>query len=135
VLSHDCESCSHDTNSVNTALAVAAVTQILQGEGRIDPQEWRFLIAGSAPPPAAGSALLQNPDLSWIEANVWGELSALARLPYFKGCTDAFAARKGEWRRVFDSATPQSAAFPAPFGDMPRKPAAAADSSEFGELQ
>ncbi|CBJ31040.1 dynein heavy chain [Ectocarpus siliculosus] len=98
--------------------------KILQGDDRIDPTEWRFLISGMSP----GQSSMDNPDPSWIEVNVWGEVKALCGIQYFKEFAAVFAQRTVTWRRVFDSNEPHAATFPAPSHELPRK----AGSAIFG---
>ncbi|KAG5177491.1 dynein heavy chain and region D6 of dynein motor-domain-containing protein [Tribonema minus] len=107
--------------------------KILQGEGRIDPAEWRFLISGNAPAPFSegGGGAVANPDPSWIESNVWAEITAMSGLPFFRECPDSFVVHAAEWRRVFDSSTPQLEAFPAPYKQLPQE-ATDGDGTQFG---
>ena len=67
----------------------------LQGDDRIDPTEWRFLISGMSP----GQSQMENPDPSWIEVNVWGEIKALCGIPYFEEFAAVFSQRTVAWRR------------------------------------
>ncbi|CAM9775317.1 unnamed protein product [Chrysoparadoxa australica] len=89
--------------------------KILQGDGLVDATEWRFLISGMS----MGPSDAPNPDPSWVESNVWSEIQALCGLPFFKNFADNFSARASDWRNVFDSNTPHTAAFPAPYSAMP----------------
>lgn len=76
---------------------------LLQGDDRIDPTEWRFLISGMSP----GQSQMENPDPSWIETNVWGEIKALCGIPFFEEFAGVFSQRTVAWRRfVFKSASP-----------------------------
>lgn len=72
---------------------------LVQGDDRIDPTEWRFLISGMSP----GQSQMENPDPSWIEANVWGEIKALCGIPYFEEFAAVFAQRTVAWRRFVGS--------------------------------
>lgn len=74
-----------------------------QGDDRIDAAEWRFLISGMSP----GQSQLNNPDPTWIEVNVWGEIRALCGLDYFKEFAAMFAQRTVAWRRWENTAPRQ----------------------------
>lgn len=67
-----------------------------QGDDRIDPAEWRFLISGMSP----SQSQLENPDPTWIEVNMWGEIKALCGLEHFREFAVGFAQRTVEWRRL-----------------------------------
>lgn len=69
---------------------------LLQGDDRIDPTEWRFLISGMSP----GQSQMENPDPSWIETNVWGEIKALCGIEYFEEFATVFSQRTVAWRRL-----------------------------------
>lgn len=94
-----------------------------QGQGKIDPQEWRFLISGMS----LGKSDLPNPDPSWIEVNVWDEVrNASGGLPYFKDFASALTSQPAAWRKVFDDAAPHLVTFPAPFHELPMEDAVSA---------
>ena len=48
--------------------------KILQGDKKIDPEEWRFFLSGSS-----GSRVeAANPDPSWITSAVWTQITSLS---------------------------------------------------------
>jgi dynein heavy chain len=82
--------------------------KIMQGENRVDAEEWRFLISGMAP----GGVTAENPDPDWIDANMWSGILALSSLPFFKGFEKDFVDNLQKWKKVFDSSDPQTMTFP-----------------------
>ncbi|KAG0617480.1 hypothetical protein M758_5G192300 [Ceratodon purpureus] len=76
--------------------------KILQGYGRIDGLEWRFLLQGGT----STAFTDPNPDPSWINEKIWMELLNLNRLPAFKGVAEHFAQNLGHYRKYFDSGDP-----------------------------
>eukprot|EP00294_Goniomonas_avonlea_P007519 CAMPEP_0114565520 /NCGR_PEP_ID=MMETSP0114-20121206/14353_1 /TAXON_ID=31324 /ORGANISM="Goniomonas sp, Strain m" /LENGTH=1925 /DNA_ID=CAMNT_0001751771 /DNA_START=60 /DNA_END=5835 /DNA_ORIENTATION=- len=82
--------------------------KVLQGYGKIDPEEWRFLLTG-----ATGSEMPHaNPAPSWLLDKSWIDIIYLARLPAFAGFDDEFRQNTQEWRALFDSNTCHT--FPLP---------------------
>lgn len=51
---------------------------------------------------------MDNPDQSWIETNVWGEIKALCGIEYFKDFANVFAQRTVAWRRSVSARQPFS---------------------------
>jgi dynein heavy chain len=73
--------------------------KILQGDGKINADEWRFFLSGSS-----GSKVeAANPDFSWITSAVWGAITSLACLPAFEGLQAKVSNNVGAWRAYFDS--------------------------------
>jgi dynein heavy chain len=58
------------------------------------------------------------PESSWLEANVWEDLCALAGLPAFKSLPSTFGEHLDEWQEVFDSSDPHKRVFPEPFTQL-----------------
>jgi len=73
--------------------------KILQGDGKVNADEWRFFLSGSS-----GSKVdAANPDPTWITSAVWGAITSLACLPAFEGLETKFRNDLHEWRAYFDS--------------------------------
>lgn len=91
--------------------------KIMQGDNRVDFQEWKFLISGMGTP---GKGITEeNPDPDWIDANTWTGICTLATLPFFSGLEKDFGEDLQKWKRVFDSTEPQKMKFPgAKYEDM-----------------
>jgi hypothetical protein len=84
--------------------------KIMQGDNRVDGQEWKFLISGMGTP---GKGITEeNPDPDWIDANTWTGICTLATLPFFSGLEKDFGEDLQKWKRVFDSTEPQKMKFP-----------------------
>jgi len=89
--------------------------KILQGDGKVDALEWRFLISGMS----LGRSELANPDPSWIEANVWTEVTNLAGgIPFFAKLAESFRDKTKAWKAIFDDSKPEALTFPAPFDKL-----------------
>jgi dynein heavy chain len=83
--------------------------KILQGDDKIDGDEWRFLIAGSC-----GTATIDepNPDSHWVEPRAWAEICSVSTLPAFSGFATDFKNELSNWREMFDSTEPHNFKFP-----------------------
>ena len=89
---------------------------ILQGDQKVEPLSWRFLISGMS----LSKDEAPNPDPSWIESNVWDEVAnATGGLEWAKGLAESFKAHTAAWKKVFDSNDPHLQTFPKPFDDLP----------------
>jgi dynein heavy chain len=82
--------------------------KIMQGQGRIDPDEWRFFLSGSS----GGVENVANPAPEWLTSQVWTPLCSLSRLPSFIGIAASVAGDIQQWRAYFDSGDPQSEPIP-----------------------
>ena len=80
--------------------------KILQGDGLVDLNEWRFLLTGgvalSATQPPNPTQWL--PDKAWLDLCVLSELPAFAELPASVGGAD----EGQEWRAWYDAPEPQT---------------------------
>ena len=83
---------------------------ILQGDGSVDPAEFRFLLSGIAP----HRSEYPLPKSDWLEANVWSDLCELSGLRYFSSLSKTFDKQIGEWKKVFDSSEPHRMPLPSP---------------------
>ncbi|PVD24892.1 hypothetical protein C0Q70_15382 [Pomacea canaliculata] len=86
-------------------------TGLDKGRGKIVDEEWRFLLTG-------GVALenpFPNPAPSWLSDKSWAEIVRASQLSAFTGFMDHFQKAPDEWRRLYDSAQPQSERLPAPY--------------------
>jgi len=78
--------------------------KIMAGDGRINLDEWRFLISGVVL--GSGSRIAPpNPAPEWITDKTWLEVTTLSCLPAFEGWDAAFAdaALLPGFRAIFDS--------------------------------
>jgi len=88
--------------------------KIMQGAGKIDAQEWRYLISGMS----SDSVELENPDPEWITPGVWTSICSMVGVKCFEKFPAEFAKSVAKWKKVFDSLEPQAAGFPEPFDHL-----------------
>jgi dynein heavy chain len=84
--------------------------RILEGDNKIDPIEWRFLVAGGAP-----KKDIPNPSPDFLTENVWKNILAAAELPNFVGFETSFIENLSLWREYFEAPNPNSTPLPAPW--------------------
>lgn len=89
--------------------------RILMNEGRIDPLEWRFLLAG-------GDAVenpLPNPCPDWLTQRAWSEIQSLSKsLPAFNGFAETFlTSNVAGFKAIFESSSPHREALPGQWED------------------
>jgi dynein heavy chain len=87
---------------------------ILQSVGKIDPAQWRFLIAGQA----TGDPIdLAQPGARWITSQVWSSLCTVSVLPMAEGFVQDVNDNLESWKAYFDSATPHRFKLPGKWND------------------
>lgn len=75
-------------------------TSILQQEGSLDPDEYRFLLTG--PTSRGGNAV--NPAPEWLTENSWNEIQFIdANLPKFAGFAEHVTKNISHYKKLFDS--------------------------------
>ncbi|XP_064605237.1 dynein axonemal heavy chain 3-like isoform X2 [Liolophura sinensis] len=87
---------------------------IAKAQGDVDDREWRFLLTG-------GVALenpFPNPASSWLPEKSWAEIVRCSDLPAFKGFMEHFQHNLSEWKKMYDSPTPELEKCPKPWCDM-----------------
>jgi dynein heavy chain len=87
--------------------------RILMHDGKIDVQEWRFLLSGSSAQPEEEP----NPASEWLNERAWREIRLLSLLPRFAGFAKDFVNHLAAFRTIFDSADPQCEPVPEPWND------------------
>jgi dynein heavy chain len=87
--------------------------RIMQGAGKIDPDEWRFFLSSSS----GGTDSVPNPAPAWLTAQIWTPLCSLQRLPGFQGIAASVAADLPSWRVYFDSNETHAERVPGQWGD------------------
>jgi len=87
--------------------------KVMQGQGKIDSEEWRFFLSGSS----GATDDIPNPAPQWLTAQIWTPLCSLQRLPAFTGMATTVAGDLPMWRAYFDSADPHSEPTPGDWGD------------------
>ncbi|TGZ66131.1 hypothetical protein CRM22_005485 [Opisthorchis felineus] len=87
--------------------------RILQNEGFINPEEYRYLLAGGTTKPRE----VPNPAPEWISDRMWGDVLTLTALPKFATLPESITAEKDGFKAIFDSPEPHRARFPDPWQD------------------
>jgi dynein heavy chain len=87
---------------------------LMKGKGKVDDNEWRFLLTGGV---GVGKSV-PNPAPSWFPDARWGEICRACELPSFDGFEVSFGENIEGWKALYDSATPYSDDFPAPWQDQ-----------------
>jgi dynein heavy chain len=91
--------------------SLVLTAKILFGAQGLDPQEWRYFLAG----PTGAIDVPKNPtdwlgDLEWAEA--YKQLYGMSQLPALKGFDQAFIERHKEFQKLFDSNEPETMPLP-----------------------
>eukprot|EP00392_Amoebophrya_sp_AT5.2_P006222 g6232.t1 len=92
-----------------TMFSFSLALRLLQGDGKMDFTELRFLLTG---PTVNIDDGLENPDPSWMSGVMWNEVLTLDRLPAFDGLAKAMAADPQAWKVIYD--TPEAHEVPLP---------------------
>uniref|UniRef100_A0A8V1A4F4 Dynein axonemal heavy chain 1 n=1 Tax=Gallus gallus TaxID=9031 RepID=A0A8V1A4F4_CHICK len=87
--------------------AFLVCTQILMNDGRIDMDEWRYLLSGGAV-----KEVQENPAPDWLNERAWGDILALSNLKNFSGFANDFVANLAAFRAIFDSHKPHRQTLP-----------------------
>uniref|UniRef100_A0A7S0EN91 Uncharacterized protein n=1 Tax=Hanusia phi TaxID=3032 RepID=A0A7S0EN91_9CRYP len=89
--------------------------RIMQTEGKIDNDEFKFLLSG----PTSNATDGDNPAPDWLTNSSWIELCGMSlHLPAFHGLSDIFREHISSFKDMFDSSSPESFALPA---DLPSR--------------
>jgi len=92
---------------------------ILQGDGAVDPNEWRFLLSGL--PPSANPSPLPNPAPSWITDTIWLSITNASMLTSLAGLDKDIVGDPRileGFRSVFDDNLAHKATFPGKWGEL-----------------
>lgn len=90
--------------------------KILFGDKDMDAVEWRYFLAG----PSGAAEIPKNPtdwlgELEWAE--VYKQLHGMAQLPAFAGIDKSFMENDQEFKKFFDSTTPQEMPLPGDWNE------------------
>lgn len=91
--------------------SLVLTAKILFGASALDPQEWRYFLAG----PSGSIDVPKNPtdwlgDLEWAEA--YKQLYGMSQLSALKGFDQAFIDNHKEFQKLFDSNEPETMPLP-----------------------
>ncbi|XP_042305771.1 dynein axonemal heavy chain 1 isoform X2 [Sceloporus undulatus] len=81
--------------------------RIMMNEGKIDMDEWRYLISGGAV-----KIMQDNPAPTWLYERAWNDILALTNLPNFSQFANDFVSNLYAFRKIFDSAEPHREPLP-----------------------
>lgn len=91
--------------------------KILFGDNKMDPDEWRFFLAG-----ATGQIDIPANPTTWLGDLEWGEtykqLFCMAKLPTLKGIETYFGEHHLEFKKLFDSNEPENLPMPGKWNDL-----------------
>uniref|UniRef100_A0A803TP24 Dynein axonemal heavy chain 1 n=1 Tax=Anolis carolinensis TaxID=28377 RepID=A0A803TP24_ANOCA len=81
--------------------------RIMMNEGKIDMDEWRYLISGGAV-----KVMRDNPAPAWLYERAWNDILALTNLHNFSSFADDFVSNLYAFRKIFDSSEPHREPLP-----------------------
>uniref|UniRef100_A0A8C3HT11 Dynein axonemal heavy chain 1 n=1 Tax=Chrysemys picta bellii TaxID=8478 RepID=A0A8C3HT11_CHRPI len=81
--------------------------RIMMNEGKINMDEWRYLLSGGAI-----KTMRENPAPEWLYERAWGDILALTNLKSFSSFADDFIDNIQEFRAIFDSTEPHREPLP-----------------------
>ncbi|KAJ6667676.1 hypothetical protein lerEdw1_015997 [Lerista edwardsae] len=81
--------------------------RIMMNEGKIDMDEWRYLISGGAV-----KVMRENPAPEWLYERAWNDILALSNLHNYSSFADEFEMNLTAFRIIFDSAEPHREPLP-----------------------
>ncbi|XP_077979573.1 dynein axonemal heavy chain 3-like isoform X2 [Glandiceps talaboti] len=87
---------------------------ILKGNDKVDDDTWRFLLTG-------GVALdnpYPNPCPEWLSDKSWSEIVRSSNLKNLNGFYESFQENTKAWKKVYDSQTPHTSKYPAPWDTL-----------------
>ncbi|KAH8863214.1 Dynein heavy chain 1, axonemal [Schistosoma japonicum] len=106
-----CNVCQSLFEKHKLMFAFLLAIRILQNEGLIDSDEYRFLLAGST----HKTKELPNPAPEWISDRIWGDVLNLTSLPKFTDLPESMTRSLDAFKQIFDSSEPHRTTFPEPW--------------------
>ncbi len=89
--------------------------KILENEHELDPQEWRFLLAGATSIGKEFTEQANKPAIEWLTEKTWTEIVELSKLPHFHDFSSQLLHSEKIFKKYFDSALPHKEALPEPW--------------------
>lgn len=91
-----------------TMFSFSFCLRLLQGDGKMDDQELRFLLTG----PLGDSDCEPNPAPEWISGVMWNEICTLDKLPAYEGLVNSYIKHPQDFRKVYDTSEAHLASWP-----------------------
>uniref|UniRef100_A0A4W3IMR6 Dynein axonemal heavy chain 1 n=1 Tax=Callorhinchus milii TaxID=7868 RepID=A0A4W3IMR6_CALMI len=91
--------------------AFLVCVRIMMNEGKIDMEEWRFLLTGGSIEKTG-----PNPASSWLSQRAWREIQTLGNLQIFSDFPSEFQNNLQEFQFLFDSIEPHRMLLPGVLG-------------------
>ncbi|XP_074644244.1 dynein axonemal heavy chain 1-like [Tubulanus polymorphus] len=88
--------------------AFLLTTRIMQHDGKINMDEWRFLLAGGTSKPKE----IENPAPDWVSDRIWGDILTLGALDAFSEFPEDFQNNVEGFKKIFDSPEPHREELP-----------------------
>jgi len=88
--------------------------KIMAGEGRLDSDEVRFLLAGPSGEVKDG---LPNPATAWLTEKSWQEVLSVSLMPAFKGFDAYFVSNVKAFQMIYDNAEADKEPLPGEWGE------------------
>jgi dynein heavy chain len=95
-------------------LSLLLCVRIMQGDNKIDSEEFKFLLSGPPTTKIDGD----NPAPDWMTINTWTEFSNMHfDLAAFRGVTDVVREHSESFKQMFDAAAPEDFELPGGLQD------------------
>jgi len=104
-----CNVCNSLFEKHKLMFSLLLTIRILSNKGKINMDEWRFLLSGSS---VNGEKKMPNPASDWISNKTWSDICSLCTLPNFDKFEEEFILHIKEFRKIFDSPTPHKEILP-----------------------
>jgi dynein heavy chain len=82
---------------------------ILKAEGKLDNDEWKFLLLGGL---TTDSNIPANPDPSWVSESMWLDIYRLSKLPAFSVIPSVFEEHVQSFKKLYETSSPHEQTFP-----------------------
>ena len=104
-----CNVCNSLFEKHKLMFSLLLTIRILSNQGKINMDEWRFLLSGSS---VNGEKRLPNPASEWLSNKSWTDICSLCTLPNYEGIEDDFVNYIKEFKKIFDSQMPHKEVLP-----------------------
>ncbi|XP_064629143.1 dynein axonemal heavy chain 1-like isoform X2 [Lineus longissimus] len=88
-------------------------TRIMMHDGKINMDEWRFMLAGGAVKPKD----IENPAPEWLSERSWGDILTMGALKTFADFPEDFKHHLPGFKKLFDSPDPHLEPLPGNWND------------------